>query len=73
MTTELHLLAGLRKDPAESLSATENETLLIGVAKVVAFGAQVGVSIDQMIAFLNAGLTIPELLEYLVERSGEIA
>ena len=44
-----------------------------GVAKIVALGAEAGVSADEMIDLLKAGLTVPELLAYLAARSGEVA
>jgi hypothetical protein len=71
MTTETLLRLVVHNHPAESLSAAEREALQRGVAKVVAFGAQVGVSIDQMIDYLESGLTVRELLEYLAACSGE--
>jgi len=73
MTTELYLPAGVGNDPVDSLSPTQTAALQRGVAKIVALGAQVGISPDQMVAMLNAGLTVCELLEYLVARSGEVA
>jgi hypothetical protein len=73
MTTEPHLLAALSHSPAEPLTSEQKETLQRAVAKVVAVGAQVGVSADQMIELLKSGLTVGELLEYLAARTGEVA
>jgi hypothetical protein len=73
MTTELHLLAAVNHDPTESLSVAQKEALQSAVAKIVALGAQVGVSTDQMIQLLQSGLTVGELLEYLAARAGEVA
>jgi len=72
MTTELHLLAAVNHDPA-SLSFAQKEALQSAVAKIVAFGAQVGVSTDQMIQLLQSGLTVGELLEVLAARAGDVA
>jgi len=72
MTTELHLLAAVNPDPA-SLSFAQKEALQSAVAKIVAFGAQVGVSTDQMIQLLQSGLTVGELLEFLAARAGDVA
>ena len=71
MTTELHLLAAASDEPVDSLSPAQKEALRRGVAKIVALGAQVGVSADQMVELLKAGLTVGELLEYLTARSEE--
>jgi hypothetical protein len=71
MTTELHLVATASDEPVDSLSPAQKEALQRGVAKIVALGAQVGVSADQMIELLKAGLTVGELLEYLAALSEE--
>jgi hypothetical protein len=73
MTTELHLIAALSHNLAESLTVTQKEALQRAVTKIVALGAQVGVNADQMILLLESGLTVGELLEYLAARSGEVA
>ena len=44
------------------------DVLRRALAKVVVLGQEVGVSTDQMIALLEAGLTVEELLEHLVRR-----
>jgi hypothetical protein len=73
MTTELHLLAAASFDPVESLTPAQKDALQRAVAKIVALGAQVGVSADQMIVLLESGLTVGELLEVLAARAGEVA
>ncbi len=73
MTTELHLTAAISHDLPESLTAAQKEVLQRAVAKIVALGAQTGVTADEMIDLLKAGLTVGELLEYLVARAGEVA
>jgi len=73
MTIELDLTAAMSRDLAEPLTLAQKEALQRAVAKVVALGAQVGVSADQMILLLQSGLTVGELLEYLSARAGEVA
>jgi hypothetical protein len=73
MTTELHLAAAVSRGLAESLTLAQNEALQRAVAKMVALGAKVGVSADQMIQLLQSGMTVEELLEFLTARSGEVA
>jgi hypothetical protein len=43
------------------------------VAKIVALGAENGVSPEQMIELLKSGLSVGELLDYLSGGSGEVA
>lgn len=69
MTTELRLSSDSRRDRSESLTLAQKEALQRAVAKVVALGAQVGVSADQMILLLQSGLTVGELLDYLAARA----
>jgi hypothetical protein len=73
MTTELRLSSADRHDPTETLTLEQKEALQRAVSKVVALGAQVGVSADQMILLLQSGLTPGELLDYLAARTGEVA
>jgi hypothetical protein len=73
MTRELHLAAAMSRDQAEPLTVAQKEALQRAVAKIVALGAQVGVSADQMIELLDSGLTVGELLEVLAARTGEVA
>jgi hypothetical protein len=51
----------------------QRETLHRNVAKIVALGAKVGVSTEQMIELLHSGLTVGELLDYLASRSATTA
>jgi hypothetical protein len=73
MAIDLNLLAAASHDSVESLTLEQKEALQRAVAKIVALGAQTGVSPDQMIELLKSGLTVGELLEYLSSRSGEVA
>jgi hypothetical protein len=73
MTIERDLTTAMNRDLAEPLTVAQKEALQRAVAKVVALGAQVGVSADQMIALLQSGLTVRELLEVLAARAGEVA
>jgi hypothetical protein len=70
MTIEVDLTAVLSRDLSEPLSLAQKRALQRAVAKIVALGAQVGVSTDQMIELLKSGLTVGELLEYLSARVG---
>jgi hypothetical protein len=73
MATVEFLPEAVHHDSAESLSPLQKQTLEGAVAKIVALGAQVGVSVDQMIQLLQSGLTVGELLDYLAAQSGEVA
>jgi hypothetical protein len=73
MTTERDLTAALSHDLTEPLTMAQKKALERAVAKIVALGAKVGVSVDQMIELLKSGLTVGELLEFLAARSGEVA
>jgi hypothetical protein len=73
MTIERDLTAAMSRDLAKPLTLAQKEALQRAVAKVVALGAQVGVSADQMIELLQSGLTVGELLEVLAARTGEVA
>ena len=73
MATERHLFAALSQGPGEPLTPAQKETLRRAVAKVVELGERTGVTTDEMIYLLDAGLDVGELLEYLASRSGEIA
>jgi hypothetical protein len=73
MSIDPNLLAAASHDPVESLTPQQMEALQRAVAKIVALGAETGVSPDQMIQLLKSGLTVGELLEYLASRSGEVA
>jgi hypothetical protein len=73
MTTERDLTAALSHDLTEPLTLPQREALERAVVKIVALGAKVGVSVDQMIELLKSGLTVGELLDYLAARSGEAA
>jgi hypothetical protein len=73
MTTQTQLTASARGNFGESLTMAQTESLRSAVAKIVAFGALVGISAEQMIQMLQSGLTVGELLEYLASRTGEVA
>jgi hypothetical protein len=71
--TETPLTPVPNRDESEALTLAQKEALQRAVVKVVALGAQVGVSADQMIELLKSGLSVRELLEYLAGRTGEVA
>jgi hypothetical protein len=70
MATEFDLTAALSCDLDQLLTPAQKRELERSVAKIVALGAQVGVSKDQMIELLKSGLTVGELLDYLSARVG---
>ena len=53
-------------DSSEASTVYQQQVLERAVAKLVVFGERVGVSADQMIQMLAAGLTVGELLEYVL-------
>ena len=55
-------------DFSDPLTRNQPEVLRRAVAKVLVFGEQVGVSSDEMICLLEGGLTVKQLLNYLVSR-----
>ena len=71
MIRERYLKAESGGDQAESLAPSEKQGLQRAVAKIVAFGAESGVTPDQMIELLKSGLTVAELLEYLAARTSD--
>ncbi|MGA7574865.1 MAG: hypothetical protein WBV31_07635 [Terriglobales bacterium] len=73
MISETHLPAVIGRDRGHPLSSAQKDALQRAVGKIVALGAQVGVSAEQMIQLLRSGLTVRELLEYLTARNGEVA
>ncbi|MGA2355528.1 MAG: hypothetical protein ABSG02_13615 [Terriglobales bacterium] len=72
MMTKTQLPAAANSNFGESLTMAQKDALQCAVAKIVAFGAQVGVSADEMIQMLQSGLTVGELLQYLAGRTGEV-
>ncbi|HUB01347.1 MAG TPA: hypothetical protein VL983_01630 [Terriglobales bacterium] len=57
----------------EPLTIYQQQVLERAVAKLVVLGERIGVSTEEMIQLLKAGLTVGELLEYLMSRTGEVA
>jgi len=55
MSTQTQLTAAASGNFAESLTIAQKEALQCAVAKIVAFGAQVGVSAEEMIQMLQSG------------------
>jgi len=71
--SQLHLVSSFDPFLADSLTFPQREVLYRAVAKIVLLGAQVGVSVDQMILLLESGLTVGELLDYIALREVENA
>jgi hypothetical protein len=71
MIRERYLRAESGGDRTESLAPSEKQGLQRAMGKIVAFGAESGVTPDQMIELLKSGLTVAELLEYLAARTSD--
>jgi len=64
--TKLHFASRASCDSSDPDSRQPNEALERAIAKMVQVGARAGVSTDQMIDLLDAGMTVEELLEYVL-------
>lgn len=53
-------------EQAGTPTTNEEEVLTRALAKVVVLGEEIGVTTDQMIRMLDSGMSVRELLEYLV-------
>ena len=71
--SQADLFANVDHDLTQPLTCAQKEVLERALAKIVLLGAQVGVSADQMILLLESGMTVGELLEYLVAQNAESA
>jgi len=56
------------RDSLEPLTLYQQQVLERAVAKLVSYGERAGISTDEMIQLLAAGLTVGELLEYVLSR-----
>jgi len=72
MIADPKLLLSTIQNSDEPLSTEQREALQSAVGKIVALGAQNGVTPEQMIELLKSGLTVGELLEYLSGGAGEV-
>ena len=70
--TQLHLISNGDFEASDPLTLEQKEVLESAVAKILVLGEEVGVTADQMIKLLGAGMTVRELLEYLVSRAEEL-
>lgn len=55
-------------DSSEVPNVYQQQVLKRAVAKLVVYGERVGISTEEMIQMLAAGLTVSELLEYVLSR-----
>jgi hypothetical protein len=69
---DMRLVPEMLLDWARPLARDQQEMLKRAVAKMVMLGEQVGVSTDQMILLLDSGLTVRELLEYLLSQKTDL-
>jgi hypothetical protein len=70
---ETHTVLSIVPPFSEPLTGSQKEVLQRAVAKIVILGAQVGISVDQMIYLLESGLTVGELLDYIAFKESETA
>jgi len=56
----------------DSLNFRQRAVLESAVGKLVLMGESSGVTADDMILLLQAGLTVPELLQYVVATEGPV-
>jgi len=66
---EPHSLTDATPDLGESPTFADQEVLERAIVKLALLGQQVGVSVDQMIALLESGLSVVELVEYMAARN----
>jgi hypothetical protein len=66
--TDLQFVSYPNWDSSEVQTVHQKQVLKRAVAKLVVYGERVGISTDQMIQMLSAGLTVGELLEYVLSR-----
>jgi hypothetical protein len=71
--TDMRFVLEARRDWAGPQAHDQQEVLKRAVAKMVMLGEQVGVSTDQMVLLLNSGLTVRELLGYLLSQKTDLA
>lgn len=70
--TQLRLISNESSSSQDPLTLEQRQILEGALAKIVLIGEQVGVSADQMIKLLDAGMTVRELLEFIAARGEEI-
>jgi hypothetical protein len=71
--TDLRYVSNASCDGSDPLARSRMEVLERAVGKIVVLGGQVGVTADQMIAMLNSGMSVGELVEYLLSLTGNVA
>ncbi len=57
---------------ADELTQDQAAILDVAIEKLVRIGEQSGVRADEMIALLNAGMTVRELLDYVASKTAPI-
>lgn len=70
--TELCFVLNASCDSCEPLTLAQREVLERALAKMVLVGAEVGVSPDQMIKLLDSGMTVQELVGYVLTLAGYV-
>ena len=69
---EIHSISEISSTLREQGPVGQQAVLRRAVAKLVLIGEQVGVGPSEMIAMLESGLTVAELLDYLTLRGNDV-
>ena len=67
--TEMRFVLNPSCDSSDLLTIPQREVLERALAKLVVVGARAGVSTDNMIELLNSGMSVRELVEYVLSLS----
>lgn len=66
--TDMQVVPYPSGDSSELPTIYQQQVLQRAVAKLVVYGERVGISTEEMIQMLAAGLTVGELLEYVLRK-----
>jgi hypothetical protein len=64
--TDIRFMSNASCDSSDPATIAQREVLERALAKLVRVGARAGVSTDDMIALLDSGMSVRELLEYVL-------
>lgn len=70
--TEMRFLLNASCDYSDPPTIAQREVLKRALAKLVLVGEQTGVSTDDMIEMLDSGMSVWELLEYVLTRAADV-
>ena len=71
--TDLRFMLNASCDLSDPLTPEQRAVLERALAKMVLVGARVGISTDHMIQLLESGMTVRELLEYVMTLAGDVS